>query len=211
MKLPSVSASFAISLDGKIAPRSPRAVAAALELRTKSDAILAGCDSMEAGDVLPPEKLRVIFTNSGCLRRSSPVFQGGAPVVVFTTKVMPAATRRWLEKCAVLHVEPRASKVNLRRALQMLSRDYDVRSALCEGGPELFRELLKQQLVSTLHIAIMPVVIGGADTPTLLGPAHSSLLPRSIPLRLQKFRQEGDEAFAVYRVLHAAASSPSSA
>lgn len=201
MKLPLVSANLAISLDGKVAGRSGETL---LELRVESDAILIGCDALK-GDGVPSEKLReeplrVIFTEGGRLRRGLRIFQGGAPIVVFTTKAMATATRRWLEKIAVIHVEPRAKKVNLRRSLQILVRDHGVRSALCEGGGELLRALLKQGLVDTLHITFVPVVMGGANAPTLLGPTHSSLLPRSIPLRLQNFRQRGDKAFATYRV-----------
>lgn len=202
MKRPSVSANLAISLDGKVAGRSR---GGALELRTESDAILIGGEALKNDDISlgkrRAKRLRVIITDDGRLRRGLRIFQDGAPFVVFTTKAMGVATRRWLEKFAMVYVEPRAKKVNLRRLLEILSRDHGVRSAWCEGGGEVFRAFLKQGLMDTLHLTILPVVMGGANAPTLLGPAHSSLLPHSIPLRLQSFQQRGDKALATYRVL----------
>jgi riboflavin-specific deaminase-like protein len=226
MRLPAVAANFALSLDGKIAARAkgPASFTSAadrrrmLELRAEADAILLGRGTLEADDIpmrLPSarlrarriragktaEPLRVIFTNSGRIRKNLRVFrEGGAPVVVFTTRSMPAATKNWLQKVAGVHIEPRAKTVDLRNALRILARDYGVRSALCEGGAELFRALVQAGLVRTLYVTFAPVIIGGADAPTLLGPAHSSLLKSSIALRLEKFSRRASETFATYRV-----------
>lgn len=223
MKLPSVSANFAISIDGKIAARtkgsssftSARDRRRMLELRAEADAILIGRGTLEADNIpmrlpsrglqqrrvragKPAEPLRVVFSNSGRLRKNLRIFEDGAPIVVFTTKAIPAATRRWLEKIAVVLIEPRGKRVDPCRALAILARNYGVRSVLCEGGAELFRSLVVAGLVRRLHITFAPIVIGGADAPTLLGPARTALLRRSIPLRLETFRQECSEAFATY-------------
>lgn len=224
MKLPEVSANFALSIDGKIAARGkgPTSFTSArdrrrmLELRAESDAVLVGRGTLEADDMplrLPSAKLRarraragksaeplrVVVSNSGRLRKNLRIFRGGAPIVVFSTISMPAATRRWLEKVADLRLEPRAKRVDLRRMLKILARDYGVCSVLCEGGADLFRSLVQAGLVRKLHITFAPVIIGGAEAPTLLGPARSSLLRCSIPLRLRAFRPIGAEAFATYR------------
>lgn len=224
MKLPSVSANFALSFDGKIAARGRGSTSFTtacdrrrmLELRAAADAVLVGRGTLEADDMplrlpsrslragrvragKPAEPLRVVFSNSGRLRPDLRLFRGGAPIVVFTTAAMPAAVRRRLEKVADVHVEPRAKRVDPRRALSILARDYAVRAALCEGGAELFRSLVVAGLVRELHITFSPLVIGGAEAPTLLGPARSSRLRRAIPLRLVNFRQTGAEGFATYR------------
>jgi len=223
MRLPEVSANFALSLDGKIAARTKGATRFTsdldrrhmLELRAQADAILVGRGTLEADDMplrLPSrrlrdarlregksaEPLRVIFSNSGRLRKDLRIFRGGAPIVVFTTRSIPDSVRRWLDDEADVRIEPRASRVDPRRALAILARDYGVRSVLCEGGGELFRSLVEDGLVSKLHITFAPLVIGGTEAPTLLGPPRTSLLRRSIPLRLESFRREGDEGFAAY-------------
>jgi len=224
MRLPEVSANFALSVDGKIAARgngatrftSDRGRWRMLELRAEADAIMVGRGTLDADDMplrlpsaklraqrlragKPAEPLRVVVSNSGRLLRSLRIFRGGAPIVVFSTKAMPAATRQWLETVADVRIEPRAKRVDLRRALEILARDYGVRSVLCEGGAKLFRSLVEARLVRKLHVTFAPVIIGGAEAPTLLGPARTSLLRRSIPLRLEASRPVGGEAFATYR------------
>jgi len=223
MRVPAVSANFALSLDGKIAARAKGATRFTseldrrrmLELRAQADAILVGRGTLEVDDMplrLPTrrlraarlrdgksaEPLRVIFSNSGRLRKNLRLFRGGAPVVVFTTRNIPDSVRRWLENVADVRIEARAGQVNPRRALAILWRDYGVRSVLCEGGGELFRSLVEHGLASKLHITFAPLVIGGTDAPTLLGPARISLLRRSIPLRLESFFRKGNEGFATY-------------
>ena len=226
MRIPEVSANFALSLDGKIASRAkgPTSFTSKadrrhmLELRAEVDAILVGRGTLEADDIpmrlpsallrarrtragKPSEPLRVIFSNTGRIRKNLRVFAaGGAPVIVFTTKAIPASTRRWMEKIARVHIEPRAKTVDVRRALQVLAREYGVRSALCEGGAGLFRALVRASLVRTLHVTFAPVIIGGAEAPTLLGPSSSSLLKHSIPLRLERSSLRGGELYTTYRL-----------
>jgi riboflavin biosynthesis pyrimidine reductase len=55
-------------------------------------------------------------------------------------------------------------------------------------------------LLQTLHVSFAPLILGGANAPTLLGPAGSALLKRSIPLRLEGFSPRGGGAHAVYRM-----------
>ena len=234
MRWPEVSANLALSVDGKIAARGKGATSftsirdrrCMLELRAATDAIMVGRGTIDADDMplrLPSPKLRaqrvragksaeplrVIFTNSGRLRKNLRLFGGGAPIVVFTTEAMPAATRRWLEKMADVRTAARGQKVDVRKALALLARDYGVRTALCEGGGELLRSFSEAGLLWKIYITFAPVVIGGADAPTLLGPARTSLLRRSIPLRLEAFRRIGSEAFAAYIVGPAARTSKS--
>ena len=59
-------------------------------------------------------------------------------------------------------------------------------------------KLVEDGLVGKLHITFAPLVIGGAEAPTLLGPARTSLLRRSIPLGLESFSRKRDEGFATY-------------
>lgn len=223
MRLPVLAANFALSLDGKVVPRgeggsgfvSPADLERTLELRAASDAILIGSGALQAGDPSlrlssrrlrearlragkSSEPLRVVFSDGGTLPEKLGVFRGGGPVLVFAA-AMSASTRRKLEKVAQVRIVSRGGKVAVRPALAVLARDYGVRSALCEGGAELFRALVGAGLVRRLHLTIAPVVIGGAEAPTLLGPARTGLLPRSIALQLESFRRAGGEVFASYR------------
>ncbi|MEX1045572.1 MAG: RibD family protein [Chthoniobacterales bacterium] len=226
MKRPVVETNFAVTADGKISTHcftptgftSARDKRRLLEIRAGGDALLVGRQTLETdnmGMALPAadlreerlrrgqtaEPLRVIFTGRGVLSPKLKVFRTpGAPIVVFTTKSMPAATRRWLDKVADVRVELRAGAVDLRRAMRVLAEDYGVRSAVCEGGAALLKGLLEAHLLDRLHITFAPLVFGGAGAPTLLGLAGRSLLRSSVPLEMESCEVAGDEAYAVYRV-----------
>jgi riboflavin-specific deaminase-like protein len=226
MKLPVVEANFAVTADGKISTRayaptgftSARDKRRLLEIRARGDALLVGRQTLETDNMamaLPAadlreerlrrgqtaEPLRVIFTNHGGLSRKLKVFRsGGAPLVVFTTKAMPSRIRSWLEQVADVRVEPRAKQVDLRRALRVLAEDYKVHRAVCEGGPTLLRGLLEAGLLHRLHVTLAPVIFGGAEAPTLRGPAGAGLLGKSVRLGLESVWVEGGEAFATYKV-----------
>ena len=226
MKFPRLEANFALTIDGKVATKkrgptnftSARDKRRMQEIRAKVDAVIVarttlqtdnmslrlsstGLRKQREGEGRHPEPLRVIFSNRGKLRKTWRVFMSrGAPIVVFTTRAMPNATRVWLENIADVQVEPRGRSVNIRNAMEILARNYGVRSAVCEGGPTLLRAFLDEGMLNRLNITFAPVIFGGAEAPTLFGPAGTALLRRSVPLKLENFETHGGEGFAVYSV-----------
>jgi riboflavin-specific deaminase-like protein len=230
MKLPVIEANFAVTVDGKISTRdyaptgftSARDKRRLLEIRARGDALLVGRGTLEADNMamaLPDrdlreqrmregrtaEPLRVIFSNRGNLPADLKVFRSpGAPIVIFTTRAMPAATRRELEKRVDVRVQPRGRAVDLPGALAVLAREYGVRDAVCEGGPTLIKALLERNLLQRLFITFAPLIFGGAAAPTLIGPADRAVLSKSVPLTLESMEVAGAEAFASYRVGRAA-------
>lgn len=224
MKLPVVEANFAMSIDGKVTTRdsaptgftSARDKRRLLEIRARGDALMVGRRTLETDNMsmgLPsedlreerlrrgqaPEPLRVIVSGRGLLSPRLKVFRTpGAPIVVFTTPSMPRATRAWLERVADVRVGTRTGGVDLRRALGILADEYGVRTVVCEGGPGLMRTMVLDGFVRRLHVTFAPVVFGGADAPTLLGPAGVGILTKSVPLRLEGFRAVEGEVFAAY-------------
>lgn len=227
MKRPVVGANFAMTVDGKVSTRawtptgftSRRDKRRLLEIRARGDALLVGrgtlaTDNMAMG--LPArdlqeqrlregrtaEPLRVIFSNGGDLHPDLKVFRTpGAPIVIFTTGAMPAARRRSLERVADVRVEARRRSVDLAKALSVLADEYGVRDAVCEGGPTLFRAMLEKRLIDRLYVTFAPVVFGGREAPTLLGPASGCAAAASVRLRLEEFASSDGEGYAVYRVL----------
>jgi hypothetical protein len=63
------------------------------------------------------------------------------------------------------------------------------------------RELLAAGELKRLHVTFMPCIVGGASTPTLLGPPLASLLQKSVKLRLERMQQKGARCEAVYAVM----------
>lgn len=185
MKIPAVTLGATLSLDGKIIETPHCEI---LHLRKKFDAVLTG-DSMW---------LRADFQAEGLRGRGKETRDVSS--VVFVTKSMPTAEQEALKQSKCRSIVSRGAKINLRQALEILARDYEVRTVVCEGEAALFYALLKQNLVQMLHVTFIPMVMGGAHAATLLGPASTALLPHSMELQLESFRKKGDKAFAIYRV-----------
>jgi riboflavin biosynthesis pyrimidine reductase len=146
---------------------------------------------------LASEPLRIIVANKGALDLSWKVFQTpGSRITVFSTRQMNRTMRAAIAQVADLWIFD-APQVDLAVMLQILRRDYRVRTVVCEGGPRLFRALLAIQAVDELHLTWAPLIFGGAQAPTLTG-VPGPFLPATIYGRLKKLRREGDECFLTY-------------
>jgi hypothetical protein len=90
-----------------------------------------------------------------------------------------------------------------------MSRSGEVRLRLSLDGkllgpPSLatrIRSLLAAGELERLHVTFVPCIVGGAATPTLLGPPLASLLQKSVKLRLERMQQKGARCEAVYAVM----------
>ena len=89
--------------------------------------------------------------------------------------------------------------VNLPGMLQILRKEYKVRTVACEGGPTLFRALLEQGLIDRLNLTIAPYMFGGVKAPTLTG-VSKDFLPASVHCSLSDMRIIGNECFLTYRI-----------
>jgi riboflavin-specific deaminase-like protein len=215
---PFVTANFAITADGRISTRnstpsdfsSPRDKRRLLEIRAACDAVLVGArtlatDAMTLGvpadlasRTAPP--LRVVVSNSGRIDPSLRIFQkSGAPIVIFSTRRMPASTRAALAAKADLFIHE-AATVNLALALAILRKDYGVKRLVCEGGGSLLRSFATAGMLDEIHLTVCPRIFGGRTAPTLTG-VPSSFLPAAVELRLVEVLPAGDECFTRWRVI----------
>ena len=212
---PFVTANFAITADGRICTRnftpsdfSSKADKRRLvKIRAACDAVLVGArtlasDTMTLGipgirSKKPP--LRVIVSNSGRIDPSLRVFQTpGAPIVIFTTRKMPAKTRHAFAQVADLFISPTPA-VDLTLALTILRIDYGVKRLVCEGGGTLLRAFATADLLDEIHLTLCPLVFGGSGAPTLTG-VPGKFLPKSTQLRLVEMKRAGDECFTRWSV-----------
>jgi riboflavin-specific deaminase-like protein len=222
---PFVTANFAITADGRISTSSlvPGNFSSAtdklrlLEIRARADAVLVGARTLAAdkmtlrvpaavlrragdGRGMSHPPLRVIVSNSGRIDPALRIFEApGAPILIFTTRRMPAATRSTLAQRAEVFIHESAA-VSLPLTLAVLRQDYGVKRLVCEGGGTLLHAFAAAGLLDELHLTICPVVFGGRRSPTLTGIAHA-FLPRSTSLRLVEMQPIGTECFTRWRVV----------
>ena len=223
---PFVTATFAMTVDGKITTRNFSPVDFTsredkmhlLRQRALGDAVLIGHTTLKQDNVrlgLPhaelrearvargqtPYPLRVIVSNEGRIDPKLKIFQSDiSPVIVFSTIRMPRKYQKSLREKATLHLSD-ARSVDLAWMLQQLRSEYGIRSVACEGGATLFRALLEEDLVDQLNLTIAPYIFGGAKAPTLTGLSKEFLL-RSVRCSLTQMRVVGEECFLTYRIKH---------
>ena len=223
---PFVSATFAMTVDGKITTKefSPVDFTSRedklhlFRQRALADAVLIGHSTLKRDNVrlgVPqadlreariergqtPYPVRVIVSDKGKIDNRLNIFQSDiSPIIIFSTTRMPRKYQEALEKKATLHLS-NAEHVDLAAALHTLRDKYKIRTVACEGGPTLFRSLLERGLVDQLNLTIAPYMFGGAKAPTLTG-LSKEFLPASVHCALIDMRVVGEECFVSYRIKH---------
>jgi len=220
---PFVSATFAMTVDGKITTRNFTPVDFTsredkqhlFRQRALSDAVLLGHSTLKRDNVRlgisedlrqrriergqTPAPLRVIVSNEGKIDSQLKIFQWDVSrIVIFSTERMPDEVRTSLSGKATLHLS-KTGDVDLAEVLSVLRRNYKVRRVACEGGPTLFRSMLERGLVDELNLTIAPYLFGGAEAPTLTG-LSKEFLPASVHCEMKDMRVVGDECFLTYKI-----------
>jgi len=224
LRRPFVTATFAMTVDGKITTRTFSPVDFTsrddklhlFRQRALADAVLVGHSTLKRDNVrlgLPQTDLckarmkrgqtaypvRVIVSDKGKIDSRLNVFQSDiSPILIFSTRRMPWKYQKALGKKATLHLS-KAEHVNLAAMLHTLRDKYKIRTLACEGGPTLFRSLLERGLIDRLNLTIAPYMFGGARAPTLTG-LSNEFLPASVHCALIDMRVVGQECFLTYRI-----------
>ncbi len=221
---PFTSVNFATTWDARISTRnhtpsdfsSKRDKHRLLEIRSTGDAVLVSVATVSADRMtmgMPDQELRaariargqseyplrVLLTNSGRIDPSLPIFEKTfSPIVIFSTTRMPAEVREALSGKAHLHLTD-SETVSLPQMMRTLRQQYSVEKLVCEGGGQVFRSLLAEDLVDAIHLTLCPRVFGGVEAPTLTGIANE-FLPRSIRCELEEMEVFEEECFLRYLV-----------
>ncbi len=224
LRRPFVTATFAMTVDGKITTRTFSPVDFTsredklhlFRQRALADAVLVGHSTLKRDNVrlgLPktdlckarmkrgqtPYPVRVIVSDKGKIDNRLNIFQSDiSPILIFSTRRMPRKYQEALGKKATLHLS-KTEHVNLAAMLHTLRDKYKIRTVVCEGGPTLFRSLLERGLVDRLNLTIAPYMFGGAKAPTLTG-LSNEFLPASVHCALIDMRVIDEECFLTYRI-----------
>lgn len=117
------------------------------------------------------------------------------PTIVLTCGAAPAERRSALRSAGAEVIEAGETTVDLGLALRALA-DRGLLRINCEGGPQLFGELIAVDLVDQLCLTLAPLLIGG-DASRI---AHGGLLPPApLPLELASVLTESGFLMLRYR------------
>ncbi len=161
-------------------------------LRARADAVLVGATSLAAAgkhvwtaaaiapadagawaalrahEGRPPTPLQVVITRSGAVTAAdAPIFRTpGLRVLLATTIAGAAQARPLLDRHPHVELYAPAATLELPRLLADLARDYEVRTLLCEAGPQVYGSLHAARLVDDEFVTLSPILVGSsADQP----------------------------------------------
>ena len=187
--------SCAVSLDGCLDDASPERLILSGpqdldevdELRSAADAILVGAGTIRAdnprllvrdearvaareAEGRPPHPLRVTVTAAGDLDPAARFFAGpGTPLVYAPAAAAAAARERLGGKAVVIDA---GAELSLAAVLHDLYTERTVLTLLAEPGAVLARDLLAQDLVDEIRLAVAPFFVGDANAPRFALPAR---------------------------------------
>jgi 5-amino-6-(5-phosphoribosylamino)uracil reductase len=193
---PFVLANFIATADGRatIAGRTgPIANRADYELfhalRTRGDAVMVGAETVRVESYGPMEQTAVLVTRSARVPADVGLLRAPDNRVIVLTPSPDAE----LPPCAAQVSYLRAP---LEEGVRRLRTEHGIAAIDCEGGPQLFGDLLRAGLVDELHLVIAPKLVAGGDPVTILsGPEVEP--PRD--LELLSLHESGGYLFARYK------------
>jgi riboflavin biosynthesis pyrimidine reductase len=200
-------------------------------LRSLADVVMIGAGTLRAGAheawtprfIHPPsaadfaglrrslglrsEPITAVVSGSGSLDLRQPGIADPAVEVVVITTASGAARLRDDSVPPNVEVVGVASERVEPRALLDLLGALGARLVLCEGGPQLFGQLLAADLVDELFLTIAPQLAGrSAATPRLSLVEQRAFTVAGAPWgELLSLRRAADHLFARYRFRHDAA------
>jgi 2,5-diamino-6-(ribosylamino)-4(3H)-pyrimidinone 5'-phosphate reductase len=224
MQRPRIILNFAMTVDGKVstAKQTPSGFTSSfdkhrlLEIRSLGDALMVGKNTLQTDRMsmgLPDEALRrartqrgqseypirVVISNSGDLSVNLNIFNHRfSPIVIYSTTRMPETIQTELRTRAELHLSTN-DRLSLREVLNDLYETWQVRTLVCEGGPQLAKSLAELDAVDELFLTIAPILSGGIGAPGILG-TSGTFLPASRVYRLESIKVEADECYLHYVV-----------
>ena len=85
---------------------------------------------------------------------------------------------------------------------QTLHDDFGVKRLTIEGGPTLNWHMLHEKLVDEIRPIHLPFIVGGSDTPSLVGGMHINSEDEMIRLNLKKYYLCGSNLVSEFDVLY---------
>ncbi len=92
--------------------------------------------------------------------------------------------------------------VDLPLLLSILKEKFGIRKLMIEGGPTLNWHMLHDKLVDEIRLIHLPFIVGGADTPSLVGGMHINSEEEMIRLNLKKYYMCGTNLVSEFDILY---------
>lgn len=211
---PKITLSAAITLDGKIGQKNKNIVLSSKsdkirvhKLRSKSDAILIGKNTVEQDDPLLTVRyvkgknpIRIILDSHGTIKNNSRIIKTckNIPTIIVTSELVSKLNLNRLRKLPIDVIVCGKYQVNITKLISILSKK-GIKTILLEGGGTLNRSFLKKNLIDEMIIALTPYVLGSENTINLFEGMSFSSLKMKLPLKLKNVQKSGNEIILNYK------------
>ena len=179
------------------------------QIRAECDAIMVGANTIRIDNSLLTVRLvegksplRVIPSSRADIPQDANVLGADARTVIAVSEAAPAEKVARLREIGVDVVVAGESRVDLPGLMRILKRDYGVERMMIEGGPTLNWSMLNHCLVDEIRLIHLPFIVGGADTPSLVGGMHIETENEMIRLALRRYFMCGSNLVSEWDVLY---------
>jgi 2,5-diamino-6-(ribosylamino)-4(3H)-pyrimidinone 5'-phosphate reductase len=177
--------------------------------RAEYDAIMVGANTIRIDNsyltvryIEGKSPLRVIPSNRGDIPLDANVLKGDAPTIVAVSEAADPDSVAAIRAKGVTVLVLGKEQVDLPLLMKVLRTEYGVERLMIEGGPTLNWSMLNNCLVDEIRLIHLPFIIGGADTPSLVGGMHIESEDEMIRLALKRYYMCGSNLVTEYDVIY---------
>jgi len=177
--------------------------------RAEYDAIMVGANTIRIDNSfltvrLVPGKspLRVIPSSMADIPLDANVLGTDAPTAIAVCETAPREKTEAIKKKGAHVIIAGKNHVSLPLLLTILKEKFGVNKLMIEGGPTLNWHMLHDRLVDEIRLIHLPFIVGGSDTPSLVGGMHINTEDEMIRLNLKKYYMCGSNLVSEFDVLY---------
>jgi len=177
--------------------------------RAEYDAIMVGANTIRIDNSfltvrLVPGKspLRVIPCSMADLPLDANVLGKDAPTAIAVCEAAPADRVDAIRRKGAHVVVAGKDHVELPLLLSILKKKFGIQKLMIEGGPTLNWHMLHDKLVDEIRLIHLPFIVGGSDTPSLVGGMHINSEDEMIRLNLMKYYMCGTNLVSEFDILY---------
>jgi 2,5-diamino-6-(ribosylamino)-4(3H)-pyrimidinone 5'-phosphate reductase len=179
------------------------------ETRAAYDAIMVGANTIRIDNsfltvryVQGKSPLRVIPCSMADLPLDANVLKGDAPTAIAVCEAAPADRVEGIRKKGAHIIVAGKTHVELPLLMNILRQEFGVKKLMIEGGPTLNWHMLHDRLVDEIRLIHLPFIVGGSDTPSLVGGMHIDTEDQMIRLNLKNYYLCGSNLVSEFDVLY---------
>lgn len=182
------------------------------ETRAEYDAIMVGANTIRIDNsfltvryVKGKSPLRVIPCSMADLPLDANVLKNDAPTAIAVCEAAPGERVKAIQQKGAHVIVAGKNHVELPLLMKILREKFGVKKLMIEGGPTLNWHMLHDHLVDEIRLIHLPFIVGGSDTPSLVGGMHIDTEDQMIRLNLKKFYLCGSNLVSEFDVLYGGA------